>query len=338
MPEPSKPERRYWHGIDYLRALFILFVVADNTKLVSYFSPFFTRKTNQLAGIHILDIIQINVIYLAVPGFIIISIFLFFSRTNATHKEDLKRINSLFHLYVFWTGLWILSLDQYPEMPVSEIFLYIIRGGNSHFYFLFSLLLITMIAAFSQHLDRPKTIILAIISLVMVQSFPIINIFDPQYINFVSHWNPLQFIPFVFIGKLIAEWQANPQKKEQAITKIILTLLVVYIIIAKVEWEYLLHENHSLAQITTLPSYARISLTIGAAGLLVFALQSKSPAPKAIKILSDSSLGIYATHMFIYRYIFSFFPTDPIIRFSVTLSLSIILTYFLKKVFRYRLI
>ena len=57
LPEPSKPEKSYWHGIDYLRAFFILLVVADKTQPVSTYNSIFARGTPQTTKFNNFDII-----------------------------------------------------------------------------------------------------------------------------------------------------------------------------------------------------------------------------------------------------------------------------------------
>ena len=87
MIEEQTQTKKHWHGIDYLRALFIIFVVADNTHLFRIFSRHISQEDPNITLYHLLIG---NVLFLAVPGFMIISMFLFFSRDDG-RINDWKR-------------------------------------------------------------------------------------------------------------------------------------------------------------------------------------------------------------------------------------------------------
>jgi surface polysaccharide O-acyltransferase-like enzyme len=335
MTDTSETGRKYWHGIDYLRALFIIFVVADNTGLVSSYLPSSNKEPFQLS---ILNILLSNILLLAVPGFMIISMFLFFSKKNETLSEDLPRLKQLSILYIFWVGLWILDRKQYPTGSIGQVSLYLVQGAYSPFYFIFSLILMTCIASVSRHLSRFKTLLLLFLSIVLVISFAILNINDVQYRDLIVHWNPIQFLPFVFAGKLIAEWEATLQKEDKFPANIILAIFALNIIISIGEWKLLYFDNLHTGLNPIMPPYGRVSLLVGAAGLLLSAIHINSPAPKGIKYLSDSSLGIYAIHMFVINYTNPILPTNPIIRSSVIFLLAIAITHFLKNLLNKRLL
>ena len=326
MEKEQTQTRKYWHGIDYLRVLFILFVVADNTHLFRIFSHHISEENPQITPYHLL---VGNVLFLAVPGFMLISMFLFFSRNNGG-TNNRKRIKHLLYLYIFWIALWVLDFQTFPEPSLKEIFLYLVQGAYSPFYFLFSLLLLTIIASFSRSLNKNKTILLTIASMLLVFSFPIINIIDPQYGDLLKHWNPLQFIPCVFIGKLIADRQKSVEKKDGFPAQTVIALIVLYIMFAVGEWQFLYYGDHALPGYLIMPMYGRLSLMFGAAGLVILGTQIKRPAPKVVKFLSDSSLGIYATHIFILEHIKSNLPENVILSFFLTLFISIALTQIIR--------
>lgn len=328
----TKPDR-YYAGFDYLRAILSLAVIAIHTNLLTAHGKFSLEET----GINIFDIIQFNLFFLAVPVFLLISLFLFYKK-NGTLLKDGRRIYQLVILYVFWTSIWILFKDTRPRDGIYETLIFLMRGGKSIFWFFFSLTFTTALAAVTRKLSPRLTWIALCISLFVIALFPILNMADPAYQYLVAFWNPLGFIPYVFAARLFVYYE-NIAKSHRSIQ---LILLVTFIALCCIEWLTLIHPNHRLVQFVEMPIYSRVSVAIGASLLFIAALKIQSSPPRFIQLLSASSLGLYCTHPFLVA-LTSGIKTEVVGLQAITYFLaitaaSLALTYILKQVFQARLI
>jgi len=142
---------RYYYGFDYLRAILPFFVIAIHTRFVSAYGNLFSDGR---AGINIFDVVQYNLLILAVPSFFIISLFLFFKKKQTSKKEDIARIYKLFVLYVFWMSLWVLIKKPPHPSDISHAVMFMVRGGNSIFYYFFTLIILTAISIFVKKIKK----------------------------------------------------------------------------------------------------------------------------------------------------------------------------------------
>ncbi len=323
----------YYAGFDYLRAILSLAVIAIHTKVMSAHGRF---SVDELSGINVFDIIHFNLFFLAVPVFFTISLFLLYKKDEALSKSG-RRIYHFFILYVFWTSAWILFKDTRPGDGLADIVIYILRGGKSIFWFFFSLVFVTALAAFTKKLSTQLTWIALCASIVMVALFPILNMQNPGYRYLVAFWNPLLFIPYVFGAKLFVHYEETLKSAKHIPT----LLLIAFVALCSVEWATLVHPNHELVQVVQLPLYARVSVVIGAFALFIAFLQVKGQPPRVIKVLSSASLGMYCVHPFLIELTKAIrnesTGLNAVIYFLAIATASLIMTYFLKQIFQARL-
>lgn len=328
---PNPPN--HYAGFDYLRAILSLAVIAIHTNLLTSHGKF----SQEEAGINIFDIVQFNLFFLAVPVFIIISLFLFYKKSG-TPSQDRRRIYQLIILYIFWTSLWILFKDTRPRDGIDQVLIFIMRGGKSIFWFFFSLTFTTALAALTRKLPLRLTWMALCVSLLAITIFPILNMYEPAYRYLVAFWNPLSFVPYVFAAKLFVYYE-NTIKSHRRIQ---LILLVAFVALCSIEWLTLIHPNHRLVQFVEIPIYSRVSVAVGASLLFIASLQIHRQPPKVVKVLSSASLGLYCIHPFLVA-------LTPTIRdeavglyaiayFLLIAAASLATTYLLKQVLQARLI
>ncbi len=349
-----------FEGFDFLRAIFAIAIVADHAGLFSIVTiQGLTSGT---------DILYANFSYIAVPVFFQISLFLFYFKSKTVELEKFfqKRIVKLINLYLFWVFVFTLSktlftkglnsINDFAPFSLRSIIEFIISGGNSPFYFFFSLILITALATlvifFYQKIANNflKLVIsycLLFLSCLLILSFSltdlILDFINGQEssvmkaISNIARWNynPLNFLPYIFTASITVQefYHINPQEKHPHLKKKLWGLFCLFLIFTLLEWFLLKNLIH----------YSRLSLVFGSWLLLYLALISKQRPNYAIRFVSNLSLGIYATHLFI-THIFWIespnftnvvFDVSPrlyvVARFLIVLGASIAMTYLLKK-------
>jgi Acyltransferase family len=102
----GKPNPPFYVGFDYLRALLALAVIAWHVKLFGA-SDLFQPGQHSQSSIRLSDILNFQVLVLAVPTFFLMSMVLFLERVRHRGAPYFRtRLRHLFLLYVFWVALW----------------------------------------------------------------------------------------------------------------------------------------------------------------------------------------------------------------------------------------
>lgn len=348
-------------GFDFLRAIFSIAIVADHTGLFT------------LATIHGVDtatnILYANFSYIGVPAFLQISLFLFYvkSKRGSFIKLFTKRIYKLIYLYMFWVTSLVLFKVFFKEGSAEILKLgslsvrgwieFIVSGGSSPFYFLFSLIFVTVAAAtLVLVLKRLASFSMKIIISYGLLFICCISIFLFSLINstatninsseansllvvisniFNWNYNPLNFLPYVCTAAIVAEeFDRGKLEGNSPVLKLKLwVLFCLFLMFTLAEW--LLLEN--------LISYARLSLVFGSWLLLYLALLSTVTVPYLIRFFSEYSLGIYALHLFLTHvflannaHFLSILSNlapglDIVVEFLLVLSVTVAITFIFKK-------
>jgi hypothetical protein len=303
-------------GFDFLRAIFSIAIVADHANL-------FTLAT--IGSITIwTDLLYANFSYIAVPVFLQISLFLFYLKSEKPefHKFFRKRIIRLISLYLFWVVTLLLfslvfkegspGISKLATLSVRGWIEFIVSGGNSPFYFFFSLIFLTTLAAIlvlffnklGNFLARIRvSYCLLFISCALVFCFSAI---DPiisnnigtrgvsliQIMSNIAHWdyNPLNFLPYIFTAAIVVQ-ELNHGKLNNTSLLFQLklwSLFFLFLIFTLLEW----------ASLESLTHYSRLSLVFGSWLLLYLAILSKREVPHIVRLISECSLGIYTLHLF----------------------------------------
>ena len=300
---------RYYYGFDYIRAIGCLFVLANHSKLIeiNYYA------TNEPLHISIGDIFFFQVISLAVPLFFVVTLFLFFIRQSESPGYFIQRLKYLISLYLFWTAVYLLyrfigyfqsnNTDEFKElfMDLKSIVVLIMTGGGWLYFFFFSLIVLYVgmylymkIISSVNNSNRFKfQWMFLLLSLILIQILPFVS---AHYYLPLFFWNPIAFIPYIFLIPVLVSILEN-----RGLMNIVLTVsLLLCFVSAFLEWHYF--EYYHIQGWTSgellVPHYARLSIIFGSIAVFILSFNIKNPPPGAIQFLSKYSLGIYALHAY----------------------------------------
>lgn len=308
MANPSViSERHHYYGLEYLRAFFCICIVALHSNILKTvpFDPnlVLTFKPG------LSDIIVFNIFFLAVPVFFTISLFLYIHNSYSKENYWIKRLKRLAGAYAFWVTLSIaykyykmLGTDKnfydYFFSSPALIFSTIISGGFSVFFFIFSLIVLSLVMEAILRFSISQSVIF--ISACFVTSsfslFIIPIVMEKFGIDF-SLYNPLNFTPYIFSALLIY------RTKDLHSFSLLLAMGFLWIGSAAIEWHYV--NNFVGYAKHIIPPYARASHVFGATFIVLGALAFFNSSPQIISLLSAYSMGIYCIHSFQFTYAFS---------------------------------
>lgn len=263
------------------------------------------------------DIINFYFLLLPVPVFFLISFFLFFQKAARPLFHVRKRLMKLCRLYCIWTGIYILfygyMTNYHSLMPdtLHKAIIAIISGYHSAYYFLFSLILLTIIAYIIT--KSPLNIIwfLLIISLLSLYYFPFLVKTNNNLSFLTAYWNPVNFLPYLFIAKVINDyWEKTQIIKSKKINRLLICISGLFLLSAIFEWIWLKDKNFFLYNHMAIPPYTRLSIATGAVLIFCFSLLATKPPNRIIVFLSRYSLAIYCIHGYFVFFYMKFLP-DP---------------------------
>jgi hypothetical protein len=330
-----------WHGIDWLRASMSIAVVLFHLRVFGS-SAIFDTHGYLSHRVELSDIINYNILHLSVPVFFVVSLFLLNDKWMRGGFHLFARLEKLICLYCFWVGVLMLfyrmedKLSLIKTDSMSNWIIFIVTGGNSVFYFLFSLILLTVISYMLFEFSTGIHWVLLLFSTVPMWVFPVaVKAFNASPV-LIAFWNPLNFLPYVFIASLTCKYMREKKDLIHTILyrRIITIVFGVCVVSAAVEWCWFSDINNFVYNGSAFPSLTRMSLVAGAGFLFLVSFYVQRPSWAVIRFLSDYSLGIYCLHGFVYWYYvklkmvkgLSFYNgMDLIIVISVSLALSVIL-------------
>lgn len=326
----------YLPGLDYLRAIFCVFVVMwhvgfGTNPTMQLITNFFDKKYL------VFYIFNLNFLLLAVPGFLLVSNFLFVQKggTVSRLKENIRKYLYLFVFWVFVTKLfsgnigYFISLLPKNGLAVFQLF----TGGFSGFYFfLISLSLSQIVTYYIQNFSFKIIRIGSIVSLITTFLLAFVSLKSGNTLM-VLYYNPLNFISVPFLAVLLNRvFKSNIEHK-----KLIWLTLAIGIGAAILEW-YIL-PNKIFLQVSRfgMPEYMRPSIYLFGTFLILLALRiTKSPI-RIIRTLSYYSLPIYLifpnyvdwSHVIVENFSIRYLQ----IRNFVASVLCIVITLFVIKIF-----
>lgn len=307
---------RKFEGFDFLRAIFSLAIVADHTGLFSLATIYGTSTATSL--------LYANFSYIAVPVFLQISLFLFQLKSCRVVFRTFfqNRIAKLIYLYLFWLTSFVLfglffkggsaGIAKLRSLSIGKWIEFIVSGGNSPFYFFFSLIFLTSLTALlvlvfkkvENFSARRISYWLLFISCIIIFASSIVDRIsssiypNPQITSIVTkianivqwNYNPLNFLPYIFTTAIITqEFERGKFVKMTRLLKFELWILFfLFLIFTLLEWSLLDRLMH----------YSRLSLVFGSWLLLDLALLSTRRVPALVSFISEYSLGLYAFHLF----------------------------------------
>jgi len=274
-------------GIDLLKAICIVLVVVWHSKPISaVMLP--DHHVIALWGGKVLQFFYFNISLLAVPSFILISLYLFIGKLSRVEDYWKKRLLRLVQIYVFWVGiqfiLYLLLGGPLP-LPLKSIFRY---GGPdlpfgafmpampSIFYYLYMLILCTALTFL--FLKLPEKIKLIVSVFVIIASClyfflsPLYGIsIDTRSMKGYYIYVPVAYYLYHYKNKFI---QYRP------------LFLIGFLLSVIAEWSFTGWTS----------AYGRLSVFCGTLLLVSFFISGWTAASRPTRLLSRYSLGIFALH------------------------------------------
>ncbi|WP_285719166.1 acyltransferase [Pelosinus sp. IPA-1] len=332
-------QEKYYPGFDYLRAFFCIAIVGWHTKVFGY--AHILDKSLDTFRVTLPDIIYANILLLGVPLFHQVSLFLYI-QNRKRNDYFIGRIKKLGFLYLFWTLVSVVFL--YDGMDFNKVISldYWIAAGYTHIYFIFSLIVTTIVTELlcllssrvSENKFRVLTVLLLLAScMVLIFRIPLYELLKTSHYAYliVAFYSPINFIPYVFTAMLIAHYWKKSSSSLLGMLFLLSSLFVV--------WEWKSQVNvFNLGQGGLLISpYARLSLVMTASLVMCLVLKITQRAPNLILQISNLSLGVYITHYYFANKLFQFSPDlariavdNGMLLFVFVLVLSLGLSYVIK--------
>lgn len=314
----QKDQENKFEGFEFLRAIFSIAIVALKTNLFLLVEILFSANFSYM--------LMASFSYLAVPVFLQISLFLFYLKSDRSGFLYFlkKRLPRLVSLYCFWVGLKIVSdivlhgqLQSIKNSASSpeNLVEFIVSGAQSPFFFFFSLIALSTLAAalttFWRTLKKTSKKVwfyywFLFISLFLVFFLSVIELLmntlsnapSPALVRSMSNiafwdYNVINFLPYLFTTAIVLQefYDGKLRRLSFWLELRLGGLLFLFLFFTALEWHLfgkLLH-------------YARLSLVFGSWFLLYVALLSSRKAPPIVKFLAASSLGIYGFHVLLYE-------------------------------------
>ena len=295
MKSVSKIVNDYLPGLDYLRAIFCIFVVM-------WHIGFGTNQAMQLIT-NFLDkkyilfyIFNLNFLLLAVPGFLLMSNFLFVHK-NGTISRLKINIQKNLSLFVFWaliTKLFSGNIGYFISLVPKnglDVFQLLTGGFSGLYFFLISLSITQVITYYIKNFSFKIICIGSIVSLITTFLLSFFSLKSGNVL-IVSYYNPLNFISVPFLAVLLNKvFNSNTEQK-----KFILISLTIGIVSVILEWYILPSRIFFQVSRFGMPEYMRPSIYLFSTFLILLAFRVTKLPIKIISILSYYSLPIYLLH------------------------------------------
>jgi surface polysaccharide O-acyltransferase-like enzyme len=226
-----------------------------------------------------------NLSLLAVPSFVLISLYLFISKLSRSGDYWKKRFLRLFQIYVFWVGIqFILYLLLGGELPLP--LKTILRSGGpdlpltpaipSIFYYLFILMVSTLLALiFFKLPDKLKPVV----SLVVIFGSIVYFLVTPLIGRGVDTRSMLGYYIYIPVAYYLYRY------KDQFV-RYRWVFLTGFILSVVYEWAF--------SGMTS--AYARLPVFFGVLFFVSMFISSRAGTNPATRFLSIYSLGIFALH------------------------------------------
>ena len=276
-------------GFDYLRAVMSVFVVIWH-----------------MGGDGVSLFFKYHVLLLSVPTFMLVSNFLF-ARKNPKLIDLSKSVKRILILLSFWPITFILysktgvlgPIDLIPHsLPAALVFL--LRGGNTIYYFFVSLLFTFLLVYFLSKLQTRQVFFVFISFCILLFSIPFMdlsNLFGSYKLSW--YWNPTNFLPYPPVAILAVRLYQKIENCKKRYWATIVALFFLGILFALFEWKFYIDPISSQAGVFKIPIYTRVSVVLFSIILLIAGLNSKIPSNATISFMSLHSLALYCLHPFL---------------------------------------
>jgi len=294
--------------LDLIKSISICLVLLLHIRPVRIIS----EDTSSYSGIanFILDQIYLISTPLAVPLFILTSLFLLITKLQSTGIEYcINRCKRLFEIFIFWTTIhisiyycisFIQSLWSYtpfswyiPNLQIYQLLFGTSPAlpivGDSVFYFIVVLILLTLITYYFLKIksyEIKNNIALSVIILSLIY-FEVLNITG----TYIAYWRLDNFIVYIPIAYFLVDQQTKGISKKH--------ILLLYLCFFIFGCQDVLLRSYNI----NVGLYGRISVACGTLAVFASCINLNSLKPnKVVNFLSKFSLGIFAVHKY-YLYI-----------------------------------
>lgn len=295
---PAPPAGRVV-GIDYLRAAFSVGVVGVHLGYVRP-SAIFDKEHFAEHTFGWSDFVNFYVLCLAVPAFILISTFLYARKPVDTAGLG-RRLWRIGRLLIFWSVLLQIyrfggfeAIKHVPRDP-PEFALYLLRGGNTYYYFFVDLAIVTLVTHLATRMSTPAVWGLFAISTLVVGVLPVLHR-QTHNVFLALNADPLNFVPFAFAGVGLARLSAAGD--DRTLTRLGLGCLALAVATAVLDWTVYVDPVFFDVNEYALPAYTRPSLVFLGVAVVVLALRLRWPENRVVRFMAVHSLAVYCLHPF----------------------------------------
>lgn len=282
MTEPTRDA-----GLDIVKAACILLVVVWHLQPVNA-GMLSQGTTLALWAERILQFFYLNISLLAVPSFVLISLYLFIRKLSEDGDYWKKRFLKLFQIYVFWVGiqfmLYLLTGGPLP-LPLKTI----IRSGGpdlsfglllpvmpSIFYYLYVLIFCTVLAfLFFKVPEKIKWIV----AVLVIAGSCVYFLLTPSYQIGIDTRSMKNYYLYAPVAYYLYRYRDQFVKYR------------VFLLVGCVCGIVL---EYTIAGMTS--AYGRLSIFLGALALVSYFISGWRTASRPVVLLSRYSLGIFALH------------------------------------------
>lgn len=339
----STTNRIFYPGLEYLRIIFIILIVGWHTKVLGQ-ATFYSHATR----INPIDFSYFSFFLLGAPCFFIVSQYLYIQ--NRRKRYFSKRIFSLAYFFIFWN---LIAFAIFADQSTAHNWLapeFIMRGGYGPLYFIFDLMVITVIMELiCLCYERFKTgmyMIMMYFALFLTVLFSVITPFILKPNGFLTNYllsfqNFINFLPYGIIAFLISEKVKNNEKDGAISSKFnwlkYLSVFILGMIVSLME--YLVYNKFLSSQYfeQVFPFYNRIGTFILTTVFFYLFLMSKKPVNKYLGILASLTGGVFIIHYIILNLVCRNFLNwcvynvhHPVLFLSTVLILSYVISWILK--------
>lgn len=285
-------------GIDHLRAAMSLFVVIWHMKGAGK-SSIFSEQEFPRHLFTVSDFVNFHLLLLAVPTFVFVSVYLY-ARNPVTIAGLGSRLGRLAVLGTFWPIALIIygaghaGLRQAFAGSLAEGMRFVLRGGNSQFYFFPSLMLCLIAAHLFLNLGRLAQIGVFVLSCGMLAALgPLAMLTRVSALS--AYWNPLNFVPVAFAAALIAR---HGDFFARFRTRVVAISILIAAVLAVLEWRFIVSDVGFGGQGCALPCYTRTSLLFSVVALALVALHPSTRSGPVAGFLASHSLSLFCLQPF----------------------------------------
>lgn len=280
-------------GFTWLKAILPLFVILIHDRSIWQLS-LSTESTSY--HITIQDAIYLNVLTLAVPLFLLMSLYLYvWRRFAASNRESrmylLQRLAYLLLIFIFWRFIYYLFDVGDLYIParggMRNVYHALLGGGDTLLYFLQALMWLMVLTEILMLTNAIMLIhcLLGLSLFIMCLGYVMPYPLNVESLRFFS---PISFLPYAPLAILICRTETRWLALIPLILLGVSALVTEWVLIPS---RIFLQNGYALA----MPSYARPSVVLLSAAILIVSLKVRQ-SYVMVRWLSSLSLYVYCQH------------------------------------------